>query len=137
MSSNTSQFTFDGPDWGWRVPFVPGTAIIGIFGFWLRRSVGESPRGAVHVEKSMSSPIQIVWRGHRRNLIRTFGVASRDALSYNFAVTVFGGFAPFVATWLISMTGNPLSPTWYIATGALISLVAARLSRETAQTVLR
>src|SRR6202140_5606940 len=48
---------------------------------------------------------------------------------YALAVAVFGGFAPFVATWLISATGSPLSPTYcYPAPAALISfLVLLRL----------
>ncbi|AJC22752.1 MFS transporter [Pandoraea pulmonicola] len=58
------------------------------------------------------------------------------SLSYNLSVTVFGGFAPFIATWLIGMTGNVLSPTWYIAAGAAASLIAIRLSRETARATL-
>ncbi|MBN9093178.1 MFS transporter [Pandoraea pnomenusa] len=58
------------------------------------------------------------------------------SLSYNVSVTIFGGFAPFVATWLIGTTGNVLSLTWYIAAGALASLVASRLSRETAHSAL-
>lgn len=59
------------------------------------------------------------------------------SLSYNFAVTIFGGFAPFVATWLIGMSGDALSPTWYIAGGALASLIAVRRSREMAHVPLR
>jgi MHS family proline/betaine transporter-like MFS transporter len=33
------------------------------------------------------------------------------AFSFSVSVTVFGGFAPFVATWLIAQTGDPLSPS--------------------------
>jgi MFS transporter, MHS family, proline/betaine transporter len=32
------------------------------------------------------------------------------AFSHSVSVTAFGGFAPFVATWLIAMTGDNLSP---------------------------
>ena len=38
---------------------------------------------------------------------RAIGVS----LGYSTAVTIFGGFAPFVATWLIVQTGDPLSPS--------------------------
>src|SRR6516162_1363295 len=34
------------------------------------------------------------------------------ALAFNLAVTIFGSFAPFVATWLIAQTGDPLSPSY-------------------------
>jgi hypothetical protein len=39
-------------------------------------------------------------------------------------VTVFGGFAPFVATWLIAVTGDSLSPAFYLMATALLSIIA-------------
>ncbi len=47
---------------------------------------------------------------------------------YSLAVTVFGGFAPFIATWLINATGSPVAPTYYlIAAGVVSALVIAAL----------
>jgi MFS transporter, MHS family, proline/betaine transporter len=51
---------------------------------------------------------------------RAIGVS----LGFSTAVTIFGGFAPFVATWLIAQTGNPLSPSYYLIFTALLSLIA-------------
>jgi len=51
---------------------------------------------------------------------RAIGVA----FSYSVSVTIFGGFAPFVATWLIAQTGDPLSPAYYLMFSALLSIVA-------------
>ena len=51
---------------------------------------------------------------------RAIGVA----FSYSVSVTIFGGFAPFVATWLIAQTGDPLSPAYYLMFTALLSIVA-------------
>src|ERR1700736_670896 len=51
---------------------------------------------------------------------RAIGVS----LGFSTAVTIFGGFAPFVATWLIARTGNPLSPSYYLIFAALLSLRA-------------
>jgi MFS transporter, MHS family, proline/betaine transporter len=57
---------------------------------------------------------------------------------YALAVAVFGGFAPFVATWLISATGSPLSPTYcYLAPAALISFLVLLSLKETSGTALR
>jgi MFS transporter, MHS family, proline/betaine transporter len=42
---------------------------------------------------------------------RAIGVA----FSYSISATVFGGFAPFVATWLITATDDALSPSYYLA----------------------
>ena len=52
--------------------------------------------------------------------IRAVGVS----LSFSLSVTIFGGFAPFVATWLIARTGDPLSPSYYLMATALLSVVA-------------
>ena len=39
-------------------------------------------------------------------------------------MTIFGGFAPFVATWLIAETGDPLSPSYYLMATAALSVIA-------------
>lgn len=60
-------------------------------------------------------------------LAEQFPVDSRAvgiAFSYSISVTVFGGFAPFVATWLIALTGDPLSPSFYLMGTALLSIIA-------------
>lgn len=54
------------------------------------------------------------------------------ALSFNLANAVFGGTAPFVATWLIQVTGNKMAPAWYLVAAAVIAMVAMLASRETA-----
>jgi MFS transporter, MHS family, proline/betaine transporter len=56
-----------------------------------------------------------------------FPVATRAigvALSFSTAVTIFGGFAPFIATWLIAHTGDPLSPSFYLVVTAGMSAAA-------------
>jgi MHS family proline/betaine transporter-like MFS transporter len=52
--------------------------------------------------------------------VRGIGVS----LSFAIAVTIFGGFTPFVATGLIAMTGNRLSPSFYVMFTAALSLLA-------------
>jgi MHS family proline/betaine transporter-like MFS transporter len=57
--------------------------------------------------------------------------------SYGFAVMV-GGFAPFIATFLINQTGDPISPAYFFMTNALIStVVAIFFFKETAHKELR
>jgi MHS family proline/betaine transporter-like MFS transporter len=51
---------------------------------------------------------------------RAIGVA----FSFSVSVTVFGGFAPFIATWLIAATGDSLSPAYYLMATALLSIIA-------------
>jgi MHS family proline/betaine transporter-like MFS transporter len=46
------------------------------------------------------------------------------AFSYSVSVTIFGGFAPLVATWLIASTGDPLSPSFYLMASAVLSIIS-------------
>jgi MHS family proline/betaine transporter-like MFS transporter len=56
---------------------------------------------------------------------------------YSLAVAIFGGFAPFVATWLIDRTGNPVAPAFYLIAAALLSMLVIAPMRETARAPLR
>jgi len=63
-----------------------------------------------------------------------FPVGARSSgvgIAYNCAVTVFGGFAPLIATSLMAHTGNPLSPTWYVIFSCGLSLLALSLTLRT------
>jgi MHS family proline/betaine transporter-like MFS transporter len=56
---------------------------------------------------------------------------------YALSVAIFGGFAPFIATWLIQATGSPVSPTYlYLLPAAVISLAVIWRLKETAGTKL-
>ena len=46
------------------------------------------------------------------------------AVSYNVSVTIFGGFAPLIATWLIQTTKNNMSPSFYVMFTVLLSLIS-------------
>jgi MFS transporter, MHS family, proline/betaine transporter len=51
---------------------------------------------------------------------------------YSLATCIFGGFAPFIATWLINATGSPISPVYYLIVAAIVSAVVVMSLRETA-----
>ncbi len=55
-----------------------------------------------------------------------------SAVTYNVAYAVFGGTAPFVATWLIASTGDRLAPAIYITVIAVIAFIVTLFSPETA-----
>ncbi|HTZ38143.1 MAG TPA: MFS transporter [Stellaceae bacterium] len=62
--------------------------------------------------------------------VRAIGVS----LSFSTAVTIFGGFAPLIATWLIARTGDPLSPSYYLVATAALSVAAlVGIGRRTAR----
>ncbi|WP_175921860.1 MFS transporter [Burkholderia latens] len=49
--------------------------------------------------------------------------ATGIALTYVVSASFFGGFSPFIASWLVAHTGNALAPAWYVAAACAISLV--------------
>jgi MFS transporter, MHS family, proline/betaine transporter len=59
------------------------------------------------------------------------------SIGYNVSVAIFGGAAPFLATYLISVTGNPLSPAFYLIAAAIATALTLLTIKETARTPLR
>lgn len=49
--------------------------------------------------------------------------ATSAGIAYNVATAVFGGTAPFVATWLVGATASDVAPAFYLIAVALVSLV--------------
>ena len=54
------------------------------------------------------------------------------AIGYNTSVALFGGTAPYVATWLVARTGSNIAPAFYVIAAAVISLGTVLTMRETA-----
>lgn len=66
-------------------------------------------------------------------LSEIFPVATRTtgmSLAYNIAVTIFGGFGPFIIAWLIRATGEKVAPSFYLMFAALLSFVALVAARR-------
>lgn len=55
------------------------------------------------------------------------------AVGRSVAAVVFGGFAPFIVTWLIGVTGHVLSPAYYMMATATVSLIVLFCLKETAK----
>jgi hypothetical protein len=45
------------------------------------------------------------------------------AISYNVAVTIFGGLAPLTMTWMIHLTHDNLAPAYYLIAAAFLSII--------------
>lgn len=58
--------------------------------------------------------------------LRTTGLS----ISYSFGVALFGGFAPFINTWLIQMTGSNVAPSYYLTLAGVVSLAALLAARR-------
>jgi MHS family proline/betaine transporter-like MFS transporter len=52
------------------------------------------------------------------------------SIGYSLAVTIFGGFAPFIATALIRQTGSQTSPALFVIFSAVISVVTLVLVKD-------
>jgi MHS family proline/betaine transporter-like MFS transporter len=63
--------------------------------------------------------------------------SSGYSIGYNVSVAIFGGTAPYVATWLVDRTGNEIAPAFYVIAAAIITLATVMTMRETAARPLR
>ncbi|OWJ65655.1 MFS transporter [Inquilinus limosus] len=52
------------------------------------------------------------------------------SLAYNFAVTIFGGFAAVIVTLLIEETGSKLAPSFYVIAAAVVSALTLLAMRD-------
>jgi MFS family permease len=60
--------------------------------------------------------------------------ARSGALSiiYALSISIFGGSTQFIVAWLTRLTGNPLTPAWYMIGGVAVGFMALRAMPETA-----
>lgn len=112
---------------------VIGTAAI-LPGFWL---LGAAPSAAMLYAVSLVLRLVTVLAMTAAfvSLTEAFPPRIRSgavALLYAVATSVFGGTTQFIVAWLIGITGDPLSPAYYMSAASAIGLIAAFLSRETA-----
>ncbi len=101
---------------------------------WLILHGGSFPL-AVAIQSVLSATCGLFIGSMAAALVELFPTKRRLtglSTSYNLASMVFGGFAPFIATWLIATTGEPISVTYYVIFGAVVSLPAVLMFRETA-----
>lgn len=59
--------------------------------------------------------------------------ATGMAIAYAVGVSLFGGTTQYIVTWLISATGNPAAPAWYVAATSVITAIAMYLLPETVE----
>lgn len=59
------------------------------------------------------------------------------AMTYAFAISIFGGSAQPIVKLLIVATGSPLAPAWYMAGACVIGLIGMIAIRETAPLLTR
>lgn len=119
-----------------RKPLVAGSTMLGgvlIYpAFWLLNHTSQLGVALTVIAALVSclalgssSGFLILMEGFPKH-VRATGLS----IVYSIGVSVFGGFAQFIVTWLISATGNPMSPAWYMVTCSAVSLCALALLKE-------
>ena len=81
--------------------------------------------------------VRVVVTGGRGRIFQHRVRSSGYSIGYNTSVAIFGGTAPYVATWLVDRTGSNLSPALYVVAAAVVTLLTLLTMRETAARPLR
>jgi MFS transporter, MHS family, proline/betaine transporter len=109
-----------------------GTILVGIPAFLMLMAAPALPM-MILVELILSvlatayfAPLPAIMSSMFPARIRSTGLS----LGYNIGVTVFGGFAPFILTWLIDSTGSLLVPGYYLVAIAVIATVSLAIARK-------
>lgn len=100
---------------------------------WLMLN-GASHGAAMAIQAVLSASCGLFIGSMAASLVEMFPTRRRLtglSTSYNLSSMVFGGFAPFIATWLIAQTQQPISVTYYVIFGAVVSLPAVIMFKET------
>ncbi|WP_190814823.1 MFS transporter [Saccharopolyspora pogona] len=92
-----------------------GLAVLGLVVIGFLHGVATGCQAAPNLE---SFPTRIRFTGY--------------AVAYGLSTAILAGPTPYVATWLIDVTGNLMAPAWMIMACAVIPLVGAYFVRETA-----
>ena len=66
----------------------------------------------------------------------TFLAFPQEVVDVSALFQFFGGFSPFIASWLVAKTGNPLAPAWYLIASSAIGIVAILMIAETKDVAL-
>jgi MHS family proline/betaine transporter-like MFS transporter len=84
----------------------------------------------------LSFPVAFYVANLASSLPALFHTSSRYGgmgISYNLAVAIFGGFAPFIMEALVAMTGSSLAPAFWVMGTSVAGFVAVLFLRESAR----
>jgi MHS family proline/betaine transporter-like MFS transporter len=107
----------------------------------MRLLLSAPPLGVtVAVQAVLAGLCGVFLGGMAAALVEMFPTARRLTgltIAYNLQSVIFGGFAPFIASWLIASTGEPISISYFMIFAALVSVAGVSRLRETAHEALR
>ncbi|MBS0529841.1 MAG: MFS transporter [Proteobacteria bacterium] len=120
---------------GRRAVVLPATIIYAIV-VWVavHHLLAEPSLGRlILAQMATSLAMAFIWGPTPVLLMELFPVGIRSTgvgLIYNVGVAIFGGLAPFAITWLIALTGDKMSPVYYVAISAVIGVLGLLLLQE-------
>ncbi|MFM0061479.1 MFS transporter [Paraburkholderia phytofirmans] len=117
---------------GRRAILLPAIVAYGLAAYPLFHALVDAPsfRTLLEVQLGVSLLMSFFWGPTPIVLTEIFPVGVRStgaAVTYNIAVLLFGGLAPFVNTWLVRVTGSNMAPIYYVEASVLIGLAGVLL----------
>lgn len=118
--------------YGRKAVLLPGIIAYGICGFFLFRHFVTAPSFAslLMAQVGVSFFMSFFWGPTPVVFTEIFPVGVRStgaAITYNVAVLLFGGLAPFFNTWLVKTTGSDMAPIYYVSISVLIGIAGVLL----------
>lgn len=111
-----------------RAILLPAIAAYGIVAFFLFEAFVTNPSFGtlLAAQAGVAVFMSFFWGPSPIVLTELYPVGARAtgaAISYNLGVLTFGGFAPFINTWLVSVTGSTLAPMFYVGMSVAVGLI--------------
>lgn len=104
---------------------IPGFWLMSLGNLWLAfAGLALIAFFVVFLSGVMPSTLPAIFRTNVRN--------GGFTISYNISTALFGGTAPFLITWLISVSGNKYVPAFYLMIAAAIAVIPTLQLRESA-----
>lgn len=118
--------------YGRRAVLLPGMLGYGLAAWFSFQHLVAFPsfQSLVALQLAVSFFMSFIWAPVPIVLTEVFPVGVRStgaALTYNVAVLVFGGLAPFINTWLVKMTGSNIAPLYYVLFSIVIGVLSVIL----------
>jgi MFS transporter, MHS family, proline/betaine transporter len=128
--------------YGRKAVLLPGMLGYGVAAWFLFHHFIAAPsfQSLVVLQVGVSFFMSFFWAPAPVVLTEVFPVEVRStgaALTYNLAVLLFGGLAPFINTWLVKITGSNAAPLYYVLFSLLIGVLSTLLLPEMSRGSLR
>ncbi|MFT4025652.1 MAG: MFS transporter [Novosphingobium sp.] len=105
-------------NWGWRIPFLIGAALVGAV-FFLRRTMTETPAFCTASERPHESGLRHLWNTHRREFIVVAVATAGGSLA-------FYSFTTYMQKYLVNTTGFDRVTAARVMTIALVVYMLAQ-----------